>query len=48
MTTTTFRVQPTVLADFKAKAGRNYRTASAELRRLMAEYIEADEQEKAA
>jgi hypothetical protein len=49
LVTTSLRVERELLDDFQRHAQRNYRTGSAELRRLMAEYVKnAAEQEAAA
>lgn len=44
--TTSFRVEPDLLNEFRALARRNFRSPSWEFRRLMTEYI--NEEEKAA
>jgi predicted transcriptional regulator len=40
--TTSFRVEPDLLDEFRALALRNFRSPSWEFRRLMTEYIEED------
>jgi hypothetical protein len=40
--TTSFRVEPELLAQFRALARRNFRSPSWEFRRLMTAYIEED------
>jgi predicted transcriptional regulator len=46
--TTSFRVEPDLLEQFKAKAERNFRSPSWEIRRLMSEYVNAEEEAQAA
>lgn len=42
LVTTTFRVEPELLERFKAQAKKDYRSMSAELRRLMSEHLERE------
>lgn len=46
--TTSLRVERDLLDQFQARAKQNYRSGSAEMRRLMAEYVAAAENGEAA
>ena len=48
LVTTSFRVEVDLLEEFRTKAKKNFRSPSWEIRRLMTEYVKAEEEAKAA